>query len=153
MKSFSFLSVVVVAAVAGIAHGQSGPKPGWHDSYSIGGKCYCDTTFDHNIGGVIIPGTGGMTARQACARAGNGPESIGDEKRLYYNDIQCGNGPANDAGDEDWCPGRVDLGTNNKSGCNDKGPKFDFTADNTPEDPTPEPTRGFVEEPGAAFRQ
>ena len=94
-----------------------------------------------------------MTARQACARAGNGPESIGDEKRLYYNDIQCGNGPANDAGDEDWCPGRVDLGTNNKSGCNDKGPKFDFTADNTPEDPTPEPTRGFVEEPGAAFRQ
>jgi len=36
-----------------------------------------------------------------------------------YNDINCGNGPANNAGDEDWCPGRVDLGAD---GCVVAGP-------------------------------
>ena len=126
-----------------LAYAQSGPRDGWHDSYSIGGKCYCETTFDHNIGDLMIPGTG-MNAREACARAGSGPMTIGSEKRKYFNDIQCGNGPANDAGDEDWCPGRVDLGTNDKSGCNEKGPKFDF-GDEDGADPD------FVEEPGAAL--
>jgi len=40
-----------------------------------------------------------------------------------YNDIQCGNGPANDAADEAGCPGRVDLGS---GGCDEIGPRFDM---------------------------
>jgi len=40
-----------------------------------------------------------------------------------YNDIQCGNGPANDAADEAGCPGRVDLGS---EGCDEIGPGFDM---------------------------
>jgi hypothetical protein len=42
-----------------------------------------------------------------------------------YNDVQCGNGPENTAGDEDvgQCPGRVDLG---KAGCNQIGPLWDL---------------------------
>ena len=120
------VGVAVVAIYVPRVQGQStGPKLTWADSYSIGGKCYCDTTYDHNIGGLNVPGTG-MTVREACKAAGSGPKSIGSEKRIYYNDVQCGNGPANDYGDEDWCPGRVDLGTNNKSGCMTKGPKFSF---------------------------
>ena len=140
MTYSTFTSVVIAALAASmpLAYAQSGPRAGWSDSYSIGGKCYCDTTFDHNIGGLIVPGTG-MNVREACAAAGSGPMTIGSEKRLYYNDIQCGNGPANDAGDEDWCPGRVDLGTDDKSGCNDKGPKFSFNDVNDDNDPEPKP--------------
>jgi len=35
-----------------------------------------------------------------------------DKADAIYNDVQCGNGPANDVGDEivGECPGRVDMG-------------------------------------------
>lgn len=125
LSTFFRVFIVALAVSVPLAEGQSGPRPGWKDSYSIGGKCYCETNFDHNIGGLNVPGTS-MTVREACAAAGSGPMTIGSEKRLYYNDVQCGNGPANDAGDEDWCPGRVDMGVNNKEGCMMKGPKFSF---------------------------
>jgi hypothetical protein len=46
------------------------------------------------------------------------------EGRVYYNDIQCGNGPANTSPDETTCPGRVDLGQGNLSGCAEKGPRW-----------------------------
>lgn len=123
MTSSIRLIVVLAAAAAGMPL-VLGQNMGWADSYSEGGRCYCQTTFDHNIGGVIIPGTGGLNARVACAKAGQGPNT---GPRAFYNDIQCGNGPPNDAGDEGPCPGRVDLGNGNRSGCNEKGPKFDFT--------------------------
>ena len=67
-----------------------------------------------------------MTVREVCELLGDGPEQVGAEERIYYNDIQCGNGPANDVIDETLCPGRVDLGTGNISGCLEKGPKWDF---------------------------
>ena len=72
----------------------------WDHSCSEGGKCYCQTTFDHNIGNIIIPGTGGLTGREACAREGQGPNT---GPRAFYNDIQCGNGPPNEH------PGRNQL--------------------------------------------
>lgn len=100
---------------------------GWADSYSVGDQCFCETTFDHNIGPVVVDTElGRMTVRQACDRLGRGPGSNG---RPLYNDVQCGNGPANDAGDEDWCPGRVDVqGSDDerKLGCNQIGPKWKF---------------------------
>lgn len=97
------------------------PGPGWADSYSVGNRCYCTSTFDHGIGAIRVQTpVGAMTVRQACARIGAGPGKAG---RPVYNDIQCGNGPPNDAGDEEWCPGRVDIG---KTGCRHVGPTWKF---------------------------
>lgn len=94
---------------------------GWKDSYSVGDRCYCDTTYDHDIGDIRVDTPiGNITVREACERLGDGPGSAG---RPIYNDVQCGNGPANNAGDEDWCPGRVDIG---KEGCPQIGPTWNF---------------------------
>ncbi len=103
-----------------------GRNPGgrsWADSYSVGNACYCVTTFDHNIGGIVVDTPDGpKTVREVCDIIGDGP---GIEGRPIYNDIQCGNGPPNDAGDEDDCPGRVDIG---REGCGQIGPMWNFAA-------------------------
>ncbi len=97
------------------------PQSNWVDSYSVGDECYCETTFDHNIGDILVDtAEGTMTVFDACEAVGPGPGSAG---RPLYNDVQCGNGPANDAGDEDYCPGRIDIG---KEGCVQIGPKWKF---------------------------
>jgi len=103
------------------------PGNNWVDSYSVGDRCYCATTFDHNIGPILVDtDIGTMTVRQACDQLGQGPFP-GGAGRPIYNDVQCGNGPANDAGDEDYCPGRVDLA---KAGCTHIGPTWNFSAEN-----------------------
>ena len=97
------------------------PNPGWEDSVSVNGKCYCTSTnFDHDIGTVRPAGFGGLTVREICDKIGPPPAGT----QIPYNDIQCGNGPANTALDEqsDCCPGRVDQGD---SGCQSKGPKWE----------------------------
>ena len=66
---------------------------------------------------------------------GNGPGRAGNP---IYNDVQCGNGPANSAGDEDYdqCPGRVDRGA---AGCSIIGPKWDLQSvyGNSPQPSSP----------------
>jgi hypothetical protein len=96
---------------------------GWADSYSYKGThCYCESSFDHNIGPVkVTTPLGVLSVKQICDLLGPGPGSTGRPK---YNDIQCGNGPPNDAGDEIPCPGRVDHG---QRGCRSIGPKWNFT--------------------------
>ncbi|MEM6730547.1 MAG: hypothetical protein AAF658_03275 [Myxococcota bacterium] len=94
---------------------------GWADSYSVDGRCYCDTTFDHNIGPIVVDTPNGpMTVSEVCAAIGPGPGSDGHP---IFNDVQCGHGPPNDAGDEDWCPGRVDEG---EGGCCTAGARWVF---------------------------
>ncbi|MEM6990613.1 MAG: hypothetical protein AAF721_08955 [Myxococcota bacterium] len=101
---------------------QGAPGNNWGDSYSADGRCYCDSTFDHAIGEIEIDTpVGTRTVLQICEAIGAGPGSAGNP---VYNDIQCGNGPANDAGDEDWCPGRVDQG---EAGCCIVGPTWDLS--------------------------
>lgn len=118
------LSIMILHAGAAAAQ-QFNPQPGWKDSYSVGGKCYCDTNgFDHGIGTQIVATPiGPKPVAQVCAditaKLGTGPTT----GRLPYNDIQCGNGPANDQADETGCPGRIDLGP---GGCNTIGPKWDL---------------------------
>ena len=98
------------------------PVAGYLDSYSVGDRCYCESNFDHNIVDLRVDTEiGNITVREACDILGPGPGSSG---RPLYNDIQCGNGPANDAGDEDYCPGRVDIG---REGCTQIGPKWNFS--------------------------
>ncbi len=101
-------------------------KPGsnWSDSYSTNGKCYCATSFDHGIGAFEVMTPAGIkTVREICEALGPGPGKSGNP---VYNDIQCGNGPANFAGDEDpdCCPGRTDQGA---SGCMVLGPMWDLS--------------------------
>lgn len=125
--------IVITVPVTG-----ANPGGGWHDSYSVGDRCYCETSFDHGIG-VFQYETplGWMTVADACALLGPGPGSSGRPK---YNDIQCGNGPPNDAGDEHTCPGRTDIGP---SGCGQIGPKWNFN----PTSSTPGPTDAPVSAP------
>jgi hypothetical protein len=52
-----------------------------------------------------------------------------DSYTTRYNDVQCGNGPANDAGDEDTCPGRIEYGA---VGCKYIGPKWNFVGIKVP---------------------
>ncbi len=85
----------------------------WADSYSYQNRCYVASSFDHGAGDLSL---NGVSARQIQASQ-NGP-GIGRADAIY-NDINCGNGPANNAGDENWCPGRVDMGAR---GCVIAGP-------------------------------
>jgi len=103
--------------------------------------CYCDSNYGHGISNLTVSTpVGSRTVRQVCdairAELGTGRSS----GRIPYNDVQCGNGPPNDNGDEDphRCPGRVDIGP---AGCDDIGPRWDLDAvfGNTSTSPTPEP--------------
>ncbi len=104
------------------------PQPGWADSYERGGICYIRSTLDHNVGPIVVSTpVGNRTVAQvliAQNRANVPAYQIGDP---LYNDVQCGNGPANDNGDENPgnCPGRVDQGS---AGCNVIGPRWDLKA-------------------------
>lgn len=122
------LIAFLAAASVGSAHAQVwNPKPGWKDSYAVGGKCYCDSNgYDHNLDQKTAPTpVGTKNVVEICetiaAKLGTGPTA----GRIPYNDIQCGNGPANDAPDEAGCPGRVDIGP---AGCNQIGPKWDLAS-------------------------
>ncbi len=100
---------------------QNAPGNNWSDSYSVDGQCYCDSTFDHDVGDIDVQTPYGVfSVLEICQAIGPGPGAAGNP---VYNDIQCGNGPANNAGDEDWCPGRVDQG---EAGCCTAGPLWDL---------------------------
>ena len=79
------------------------------------GLCWIRSTFDHGAGNLRVKVASGrtITVRQARAELGPGPGQHGD---LAFNDVQCGHGPANNAGDEDVnkCPGLVTRG---RAGC------------------------------------
>ena len=100
------------------------PQRAWMDSYSVNNRCYIASNFDHGIGDVQVDTPAGpMTVREVAAALGSGP-GVGNNP--IYNDVQCGNGPANNAGDENinQCPGRVDLGA---TGCPWRGPLWDLS--------------------------
>ena len=88
----------------------------WADSYSHQNKCYVFSTFDHNADELTIGGMNVVTIQNTQ----NGPGI--DQADAIYNDVNCGNGPPNTAGDEVWCPGRVDMGT---AGCVIAGPNIE----------------------------
>lgn len=101
----------------GVPNGSS-----WADSYlAPDGKCYCDSSYDHDVDTLIVSTPAGdRNAKEICIALGSGPGS----PVAIFNDVQCGNGPANTAGDEDWCPGITNDGYN---GCCTAGPKWDLS--------------------------
>ena len=104
-------------------------NPSWRDSYEVDGRCYCwfgKNSFDHNIATVQVPTPAGIrTVRQVCEQIRSVFGVGAEENRMYYNTVACGNGPFNDAGDEDFnaCPGRVEFG---KAGCHMLGAMWDL---------------------------
>lgn len=121
--------VLSMSATAGTVQWE--PRPGWRDSYSVDGVCYCDSSnYDHGIGAktVLAPDGFRRSVKQICtdieSRLGRGRR----DNRIPYNTIACGHGPANDAPDEDLvngCPGRVDMGV---AGCFETGPRWPLAA-------------------------
>jgi hypothetical protein len=107
--------------------GDSNVNSGWIDSYSVGDNCYCASTFDHDIGIIVVSTPYGMkTVKEVCDMINvNAPPNI---NRPTYNDVQCGNGPDNGLEDEKICPGRTDHGQN---GCKYIGPKWNFSVLNS----------------------
>lgn len=101
------------------------PRPGWKDSYEANGFCWCQSTFDHDLNDkkVLINGVP-YSVVDICDELEQHPQyrafANGDPA---YNDIQCGNGPFNNAADESGCPGRVDLGS---AGCQTLGVHWDM---------------------------
>ena len=104
--------IVLIATITNftVAFAQNIPDPtrptGWSDSYSVNGQCYCDTNFDHGLSSVtVLTNNGRKTVPEVCATIrstfGNGPQ----QGRLYFNTVQCGHGPVNNAADETVCPG------------------------------------------------
>ncbi len=101
------------------------PGSNWRDSYAVGEQCYCDSSnYDHDLDtkSARTP-LGDKNVVTICndlnAALGDGPSA----GRIPYNDIQCGNGPANNAKDETGCPGRVDQGND---GCDVIGPRWNL---------------------------
>ena len=110
------------------------PQPSWRDSYSVNGQCYCASTYDHGVGGIVVDTPAGpRTVIQICNTIGPGPGVAGNP---IYNDVQCGHGPPNNVGDENTCPGRVDQGA---AGCQTKGPTWNLSQFFPAPEPAPEP--------------
>ena len=127
---FVILCAFILSLFAFEVHSQRPtPNNGWKDSYKANNLCWCDSSFDHDVDNInkvsfVINGKK-RNIRDICDELKKHPSyrtlRNGDP---IYNDIQCGNGPANTAGDEDpdQCPGRVDKG---RAGCTEIGPKWD----------------------------
>jgi len=132
--------VLNVAAGAGVQ-----PRPNWADSYSVGDRCYCNfSTYDHGMETFMVETPlGWKTMPEVCQLLGDGP---GMEGRPLYNDLQCGNGPPNDASDEHVCPGRVD---GRRRACGRIGPRWNFegVVDTTTEAPVSPPAIPPVSNP------
>ncbi len=103
----------------------------WGDSYQANGLCWCDSTYDHGLNDVNVTSfmINGIkrNIKDICDELKKHPlvrdYQDGDS---VYNDIQCGNGPANSdsKNDETYCPGIV---TDGNSGCTITGPTWDLT--------------------------
>ncbi len=122
----SFTTLIIVNLTIFDIYAQWNPQPNWRDSYDANGLCWCDSSnFDHGLDTktVNINGTDYLVM-DICDELQYHPlyraRLSGDPT---YNDIQCGNGPYNDAPDEAGCPGRVDLGPD---GCWILGPGWDM---------------------------
>ncbi|UZO81567.1 Ig-like domain-containing protein [Aquimarina sp. ERC-38] len=105
---------------------------GWADSFSVNGKCYCRSTYDHGIGEVKV---GNRTVRSICEAMKQEMQKAlnGNGKKVFYNTVQCGHEPAHrdktifangqKHADEVLCPGVVGTGIK----CNSrKGPKWNL---------------------------
>ncbi|WP_370979531.1 carbohydrate-binding protein [Agaribacterium sp. ZY112] len=120
------------------------PSSAWASSYSVGDACYCTSNVDGSVASMMVNSAlGTKTVEAICDELGAGPGASG---RPMYNDAQCGNGPANTNTNEDYCPGRVDIG---KAGCGHIGPEWKKPASQ----PSPNPGGTYVEKDGLVIME
>ena len=123
---FKVIFFLLAFCFSKIAYSQWNPKPNWKDSFEANGLCWCDSNgYDHGLDTktYVLNGTPYLIP-DICEELENHPlYRAMQDGDIPYNDIQCGNGPANDAADEAGCPGRVDIGPD---GCDDIGPLWDI---------------------------
>ena len=112
----------------------------WSDSYSVDGQCYCDSSYDHGLRNVFVDTPDGrMSVPDVCAaindRFGNGRQT----GRTYFNTVQCGHPPLNNANDERVCPG-IPRGRGNYTGdrCDESGATWNLNAVFGNQQPAPE---------------
>ena len=131
LKRLSSVTLIIAFIMAGSffssALAQNIPDPtratGWSDSYSVDGQCYCDTNFDHGLSSVSVETNDGRKpVTEICADIRSTFGNGSTQGRLYFNTVQCGHGPANNAADESVCPG-IPRATGDYTGnrCNEKG--------------------------------
>ena len=98
------------------------PLPSWSDSYSANGQCYCTSNFNNGLGDYIVSTPAwDKTVKTICDKIWKWPWA---EWNPIYNDIQCGNWPANKVwAEEVTCSGRVDIWT---TGCSQKWPTWNL---------------------------
>jgi len=142
----------VVAAASDIPDPTT--RTGWSDSYSVDGQCHCDTSFDHGLSSVSVDTPeGAKPVAQVCADIQTKFGSGRSDGRLYFNTVQCGHDPKNDAADERICPGipRA-LGDYTGDRCFETGATWNISSlyadalDSQPE-AQPEPTSETQPEP------
>lgn len=103
------------------------PGNNWRDSYAVDGQCFCDSSnYDHDLDTKSARTPVGLkNVVEICNDIKSALGEGSSSGRIPYNDIQCGNGPVNNAADETGCPGRVDQGG---SGCLSIGPRWNLEA-------------------------
>ena len=156
---FALLSALLfnIASYAQLPDGVTPGGKSWADSYQANGLCWCDTTFDHDLDDITkvsftINGVK-RNIRDICDELQYHPlvRDYRDGDPIY-NDVQCGNGPANTAIDEVQCPGRVDEG---RDGCSVIGPRWDIEWLESRErfggSEEPEPETNFVPDPNKVY--
>ena len=156
---FTLLCVLLfnIASYGQLPDGQTPGGKSWADSYQANGLCWCDTTFDHDLDDInkvsfTINGVK-RNIRDICDELQYHPlvRDYRDGDPIY-NDVQCGNGPANTAIDEVQCPGRVDEG---RDGCSVIGPRWDIEWLESRErfggSEEPEPETNFVPDPNKVY--
>lgn len=103
----------------------------WQGSYSAAGSCYCIGQLPSHVSSQIIPTpVGGKTVSQVCKRLGSGPglqKTDGKFNYPFYEDAQCGNGPAiNDSANrEAACAGTLD---DSAGDCQPVGPRWNLVS-------------------------
>ena len=111
--------------------GTNEPEPlgvNWMDSYVANGKCFIESKLSYAVRDIrVSTSIGNITVEKANEYLRSDPDfRLRQRGDPIYNDVQCGNGPATDTGEEDnigGCPGRVDLG---REGCAVVGPEWNF---------------------------
>lgn len=90
LTAVAIILLAALASAAPIRLSLDNMNMSWADSYSVGGKCYCASNFDHGLKHVSMRGPGGrwMKVTDVCNYVGEGPEWANGSGRKYYNDIQ-----------------------------------------------------------------
>jgi len=66
-RTSKFITAIGLICIGSTVNAQENPRPGYQDSYEVGGVCYCNSSFDHGIANLLVSTPiGKRTVRQVC---------------------------------------------------------------------------------------